>query len=405
MAYLLLICLLICRSGWNAALAIKHGGRNHGSPAVTKTAWTLLRNTSGICSANQPIEDTFCRPWRAVCCPTQVATLITSVSSTDGRCSGQTDATLAVPYRLRGDPHALLMNLLCGSGADYTTRTCCPFSGLLESLTLHKGTLPASCWTCIPWTETGKPSPTQRSIPTRICPGRTGRSWRTKASPPRRRRYRRRSAACVRSHPWHRSTMLRCLAAWNQCPLRGFGERYINSFCATVLPVTTRSLCQKLLSAFMWARSGFRSGCCTMANDGSDREAWSPDSDRIEREAAANGHPPWMMVAPVTPGGTPLPRGPPPPRPVQEQRDIALHMSRAVVQAFNERGVTIGTALTLLPEYWWNLQGVRIRIDPLTPGHSFHPNLLTVADDPPNPATAEDEDRAGGSAGADAHRE
>ena len=221
MAYLLLICLLICRSGWNAALAIKHGGRNHGSPAVTKTAWTLLRNTSGICSANQPIEDTFCRPWRAVCCPTQVATLTTSVSSTDGQCSGQTDATLAGPYRLRGNPNALLMNLPCGSGADYTTRTCCPFSGLMESLTQQKGTPSASCWTCIPWTETGKPSPTQRSIPTRICPGRTGRSWRTKASPPRRRRYRRRSAACVHSHPWHRSTMLRCLAAWNQCPLRG----------------------------------------------------------------------------------------------------------------------------------------------------------------------------------------
>ena len=207
----------------------------------------------------------------------------------------------------------------------------------------------------------------------------------------------------MRSHPWHRSTVLRCLAAWCKCPLHGFGASCIQSFCSSILPVATRSLRHKLSSAFMWARSGFRSVCCTMAGDGSDRETWSPDSDRIDREAAANGHPPWMMVAPVTPGGTPLPRGPPPPRPVQEQRDIALHMSRAVVQAFNERGVTIRTALTLLPEYWWNLQGVHIRIDPLTPGHSFHLNLLTIEDDPPKPAIEEGEGRAEGR--ADAHRE
>ena len=86
-----------------------------------------------------------------------------------------TDVTLAGLYRPRGNPNSLLMSLLCGDGADCTTRTCCPSSGLLESLTMHKGTLPASRWTCVPWTETGQPNLTQRTLPARVCPGRTGR--------------------------------------------------------------------------------------------------------------------------------------------------------------------------------------------------------------------------------------
>ncbi|CAE7195250.1 unnamed protein product [Symbiodinium sp. CCMP2592] len=97
--------------------------------------------------------------------------------------------------------------------------------------------------------------------------------------------------------------------------------------------------------------------------------------------------------APTTPGGTPLPAGPPPPRPVTDLRSMSHRISGAIIQTFAEAGIPLNQVLTHLPWTYGELRSVRVNIDFLTPAQAFHPNTLLATDDD---AQAEDDEAEGG---------
>ena len=85
---------------------------------------------------------------------------------------------------------------------------------------------------------------------------------------------------------------------------------------------------------------------------------------------------------PTTPNGTPLPRGPPPARPLHEvHRGMSLALSNAIGQTFLEQGGYLREVLTLLPGQWEYLNAVTVQIRPLTPTDSFHPNVLSFEEE------------------------
>ncbi|CAE7338149.1 Pol [Symbiodinium sp. CCMP2592] len=120
-------------------------------------------------------------------------------------------------------------------------------------------------------------------------------------------------------------------------------------------------------------------------------EVHSSDTEEIVRRMPAEERDQMERApAPTTPNGTPLPRGPPPPRPVQEQRWISHIISAAVGQALLEQGVYLQEALTYLPGNWQYLDAITISISPMTPAASYHPNVLSFDEDPiPEEAEAE----------------
>ncbi|CAE7220363.1 unnamed protein product [Symbiodinium sp. CCMP2592] len=105
------------------------------------------------------------------------------------------------------------------------------------------------------------------------------------------------------------------------------------------------------------------------------RHTEEPSSDDISEGSEFTSGP----VGPRTGG----PFGPPTPRPVQDEQPLSHHLSHSVFTALQQRGITLRSALTVIP---WGLEGctdVTIEVRPLTPGDTFHPNLLHFEDDPP----------------------
>ena len=74
---------------------------------------------------------------------------------------------------------------------------------------------------------------------------------------------------------------------------------------------------------------------------------------------------------------TPLPRGPPPPRPLHEQREMSLALSNAIGHSFLVQGCYLREALTLLPSNWEYLNAVVVQVRPMTPADALHPHVLS----------------------------
>ncbi|CAE7633009.1 unnamed protein product [Symbiodinium sp. CCMP2592] len=85
--------------------------------------------------------------------------------------------------------------------------------------------------------------------------------------------------------------------------------------------------------------------------------------------------------APTTPGGTPLPAGPPPPRPVTDLRSMSHRISGAIIQTFSEVGIPLHQVLTHLPWTYGELRSARVEVSFLTPAQAFHPNTLLANED------------------------
>ncbi|CAE7573790.1 unnamed protein product [Symbiodinium sp. CCMP2592] len=117
-----------------------------------------------------------------------------------------------------------------------------------------------------------------------------------------------------------------------------------------------------------------------------------PDSEDIDNDEGPDDG----GAAPCTPGGTPEPRGPPPPQCVQSVQRIALRAAGALTQAFAEDGTTVNEMLVLVPFDYRSMGDMLVRIEPLRGDFRLHPNLLVS-----NVTDAEDEvpDTAGAPSG------
>ena len=168
------------------------------------------------------------------------------------------------------------------------------------------------------------------------------------------------------------------------------------------------------------------------------------DSEEIDTGAGNTD----MAPAPTTPGGTPLPRGPPPPNPVhrstgedthmeqaedietpattisvnipantphnpthipantqvhnpvQDLQPMAHRVAGAVAQAFLEQGVSLNVALAYIPRQWWNMNSATIHINYMTPAAALHPNALYFDNDEETEAVATGGTATGGATGA-----
>ena len=153
-----------------------------------------------------------------------------------------------------------------------------------------------------------------------------------------------------------------------------------------------------------WAQSG-RSYCeiaprcwwLHMSSDGEgefpDGDGRSSDSSEILRGAGPTAHVAdgsTEAPAPSTPGGTPLPPGPPPPRPVTELMSVSVRLSTAISQAFAELGHPLHQILTYVPWQYHDLQSIVVRIEPMLPSHVFHPHTLVVDADELGPENNEE---------------
>ena len=113
-----------------------------------------------------------------------------------------------------------------------------------------------------------------------------------------------------------------------------------------------------------------------------DRSSDSEVIERNRRGADRGGADSPPRPTPTTPNGTPLPRGPPPARPLHEvHRGMSLALSNAIGQTFLEQGGYLREVLTLLPGQWEYLNAVTVQIRPLTPTDSFHPNVLSFEEE------------------------
>ena len=124
--------------------------------------------------------------------------------------------------------------------------------------------------------------------------------------------------------------------------------------------------------ALIWAQIHIRRSCSAKMTSESGHAS---DSEDIERRVAPGLRDHDPGPAPTTPGGTPLPRGPPPPRAIHEEQQAISHkLSGALGQAMLEQGVYLRQILTLLPANWQHLDSITVQIGPQTPAQAFHPN-------------------------------
>ena len=340
--------------------------------------------------------------------------------------NGVTDLTGNGERRTRQLPCVLLgvattrqMNTYCGSGYVYITQSGLSIYGQKDARTRSKRTAAvprdtarAYCpktslqrqWTYTPWTRGPLPLP-KASLPSSVCIGKTGRMWRGRQSQLRRRsRHRRRAGTHATCYSWRRCVedMLHFLFMNRAalCPL----QHYLLWNC--LLRQNAYKLTQQLphpLDVF-WAQSGCsycemapRCWWLHMSSDGEDGfpdgDGRSSDSSEILRRAGPPAHiadGSTGAPAPSTPGGTPLPPGPPPPRPVTELMSVSVRLSTAISQAFAELGHPLHQILTYVPWQYHDLQSVVVRIEPMLPGHVFHPRTLVVDADELGPENNEE---------------
>ncbi|CAE7584044.1 unnamed protein product [Symbiodinium sp. CCMP2592] len=110
----------------------------------------------------------------------------------------------------------------------------------------------------------------------------------------------------------------------------------------------TRCLCW--LKGVITAGSRLEAGLKLAGTEGTElmaaRRAEELSSDDISEGSEFTSGPPMPR-----PGG---PRGPPPPRPVQDVQPMSHHLSNSVFTALQQQGITLRSALTVLP---WGLEG------------------------------------------------
>ena len=236
------------------------------------------------------------------------------------------------------------------------------------------------------------------------CPGRVGRRWRFRFLPAtwRRRRRRKRVNLCYAASNLMRRlwyTMVHAPTA-EECPqhvvllIHSCFQCHSEMFIRLLMHVLHFSLQPGVRKghALIWAQIRRRRSCSAKMTSESGHAS---DSEEIERRMAPGLRDHDPGPAPTTPAGTPLPRGPPPPRAVHEaQQAISHRLSGALGQAMLEQGVYLRQILTLLPAHWQHLDSITVQIGPQTPAQAFHPNNVNFEEDYVDPEPCADEAEA-----------
>ena len=234
--------------------------------------------------------------------------------------------------RLHACPASRLRKMNYTGGVIYTSRVGCLTSGHKVAPNVYH------CSTLTAWTTPRPP----RSLPSCICQGK--RMWAPRSCRSRRRRRRRhrtKSAAFARLLYRLLRDLWNCPPSEAQCPMHGISlflrlqcmhEAWVQKFMAWLMCELTPSL-QTCLGS-LWAQTGYSR--CSWDDRLATMGDRSSDSEVIERRQRGAESPPRPI--PTTPNGTPLPRGPPPPRALHEHRDMSLALSNAIGQAFLEQG-------------------------------------------------------------------
>ena len=390
--WFLILSLSACVTGW---AQITH--KTSGFRITTKSICQVRQSTRESYSAGPDRDSNSTLRWEKPCwLPLDLLEdiLSTSAGFQTGIWSGLTLHTQGDRSRLRVSPDFHRKKTSCTSGVTCIFHVGCPTSGHTAAQSEH------SHWTLTAWTRLRS----LRPLPHTICQGKTGRRWRLRSTTPR--------PSCRRRRRRSRSKLTRFVCALHrllldprsrtpcdaQCPM------HVSTLLLRLLPMYTAialwfthwltsalqhglQLC--LYLTFFWARTGFSWCCCEVCGSCpktmGDR---SSDSEVIERNRGADrggaDSPP--RPTPTTPNGTPLPRGPPPARPIHEEhRDMSLALSNAIGQAFLEQGGYLREVLTLLPGQWEYLDAITVQIRPLTPTDSFHPNVLNFEEEDTGP--------------------
>ena len=236
------------------------------------------------------------------------------------------------------------------------------------------------------------------------CPGRVGRRWRFRFLPADSRRRRRRkhvNLCCTASNFMRRlwNTTVHAPTA-DECPqhavllIHSCFQCHSEMFVRLLMHVLHSRLQQGVRKglALIWAQIQTRRSCSAKMTSESGRAS---DSEEIERRTAPGLRDHDPGPAPTTPGGTPLPRGPPPPRAIHEEQQAISHkLSGALGQAMLEQGVYLRQILTLLPANWQHLDSITVQIGPQTPAQAFHPNNVNFEEDYVDPEPGADEAEA-----------
>ena len=387
--WFLILSLSACVTGW---AQITH--KTSGFRITTKSICQVRQSTRESYSAGPDRDSNSTLRWEKPCwLPLDLLEdiLSTSAGFQTGIWSGLTLHTQGDRSRLRVSPDFHRKKTSCTSGVTCIFHVGCPTSGHTAAQSEH------SHWTLTAWTRLRS----LRPLPHTICQGKTGRRWRHRSTTPR--------PSCRRRRRRSRSKLTRFVCALHrllldprsrtpcdaQCPM------HVSTLLLRLLPMCTAialwfthwltsalqhglQLC--LYLTFFWARTGFSWCCCEVCGSCpktmGDRSSDSEVIERNRRGADRGGADSPPRPTPTTPNGTPLPRGPPPARPIHEEhRDMSLALSNAIGQAFLEQGGYLREVLTLLPGQWEYLDAITVQIRPLTPTDSFHPNVLNFEEE------------------------
>ncbi|CAE7828545.1 Pol [Symbiodinium sp. CCMP2592] len=106
------------------------------------------------------------------------------------------------------------------------------------------------------------------------------------------------------------------------------------------------------------------------------------NSEDLDADESSQGGP-----APTTPGGTPLPPGPPPPQPVQARKHLSQRLSSLIADFLSHEGVEVDRVLTYIPPNYKDLRSWRVAMDYMGQQEAAnHPNTLYVDDSAPEDA-------------------
>ena len=310
--WLQLWLLITCANG--STLQSLHQSPIYGSTTTTRSDFPPTRRNTHVNYVDDP--DSACSFIKLLCRPcsplpdSTVAMFSTSVSLINGPWTGRRKHTLADPFRLHVSLFFLQMRLNYTSGVLCTSQAGFRESGRKGYLLQGNGLIFTA------WIRT---SHAPHMLP--YCPGRVGRRWRFRFLPtaPRRRRRRKhvklyRAATRFMRRLWN--TTVHTPTA-DECPQHVL--LVILSCFQCYSDMLVRPLMHVLHSrlqhgvrwglALVWAQTQTRRNCSdSMASE----SGHASDSEEIERRMAPGLRDHDHGPAPTTPGGTPLPRGPPP---------------------------------------------------------------------------------------------
>ena len=302
-----------------------------GFPTATRLQWTLTDNMLVNSFGDLRPDTTLYHTWENSCCNKPREDMSpTLISYIDLIYSG-TISTLELHYVPLGRQLFHHVNTSYGLGLDYIILPGSSTFGRMVDQSPDTLGLDHSFLTYMPWTEQGPPRLVPRPVPKKACPGTLHRSRPIRTSLPRR-GGRRKRGTCMRSaHVVSRHRWLGTLnmEIWTRCPLQWL--LHWSSLLDSLAHVLPWSLIQ--FAAHARAHRHSQVDCSQHSlNSSHTRQANMPttgtrasDSEEIDTRTGNTD----MVPAPTTPGGTPLPRGPPPPNPVHRGTGEDTHMEPA----------------------------------------------------------------------------